>query len=764
MVQIEKGKYSRLIKITWVFFTGSLILFLFYVYAVSMNFMGLFGSLPDLKFLENPKNDLASELYSADGMLMGKYFLENRSPVEYEEISPNVINALLATEDARFEKHSGIDFKGTFAIVLSVLKGDPRGSSTISQQLAKNLFNTRRQDYKGPLSKVRGLDMIIIKTKEWIMAIKLERNYTKKEIIRMYLNTVPFGSNAYGINTAAKTFFGKKPADLTTEEAALLIGIVKGTSYFSPVQHPSRALARRNVVLSQMVKYGYLSEVKYEQLRTKPIDMTKYAVENHNKGSAPYFREVIRGLLFKWAKDRGIDLYTEGLRIYTTIDSKMQKYAEEAVAENMKDQQKKFFAHWKGRNPWVNEHYKEIPGYVEKEAKKTSRYKQLRQQYESNETAIWKEMNTPIKMRVFSWNGEIDTTLSPMDSIRYYKHFLHTGFMSMDPNTGYVKAWVGGIDYKHFKYDHVMQGKRQPGSSFKPIVYATAIDNGWHPCHEVLDAPVTFASDIGGQPWTPNNSDGPPSYERMTLRRAMGKSINTISAKLMQEFGPNRVVEYAKRLGIKSSLEAVPSLCLGTSPVSVYELLGVYSTFVNGGVWTKPMFITRIENRYGEVIESFPPTTVEALSEETAYQMVHMLQGALQEEGGTAQGLFRYKMARTNEIGGKTGTTQNYSDGWFVGVTQDLVAGVWVGGDDMSIHFRNISLGAGGRMAMPAWGMYMDKVAADPNLGLKNSKFRRPKNLSVSLDCQTYRDAIPADSTQQQYVAPSTVSSEEGIL
>jgi penicillin-binding protein 1A len=351
-----------------------------------------------------------------------------------------------------------------------------------------------------------------------------------------------------------------------------------------------------------------------------------------------------------------------------------------------------------------------------------------------------------------------------MDSIRYYKHFLHTGFMSMDPNTGHVKAWVGGIDYKHFKYDHVMQGKRQPGSSFKPIVYATAIDNGWHPCHEVLDAPVTFASDIGGQPWTPNNSDGPPSYERMTLRKAMGKSINTISAKLMQEFGPNRIVEYAKRLGIRSPLEPVPSLCLGTSPVSVYELLGVYSTFVNGGVWTKPMFITRIENRYGEVIESFPPTTVEALSEETAYQMVHMLQGALQEEGGTAQGLFRYKMARTNEIGGKTGTTQNYSDGWFVGVTQDLVSGVWVGGDDMSIHFRNISLGAGGRMAMPAWGLYMDKVAADPNLSLKNSKFRRPKNLSVSLDCQTYRDAVPADSTQQQYVAPSTVSTDEGIL
>jgi penicillin-binding protein 1A len=764
MVQLEKGKYSRLIKVTWVFFSAALALFLFYAYAVSINFLGLFGALPDLKFLENPKNDLASELYSADGVLMGKYFTSNRSPVEYEQISPNVINALLATEDARFEKHSGIDFKGTFAIVWSVLTLDPRGSSTITQQLAKNLFNTRGKDYRGSLGGIPGLNMLIIKTKEWIMAIKLEKNYTKKEIIKMYLNTVPFGSNAYGISTAAKTFFGKKASDLTTEEAALLVGIVKGTSYYSPVYHPNRALERRNVVLSQMVKYGYLSSDKYSELKTKPIDMAKYAVENNNKGSAPYFREVIRGFLYKWAKARSIDLDTEGLRIYTTIDSKMQKYAEEAVTENMKDQQKKFFAHWKGRNPWITEDYKEIPGYIEKEAKKTGRFKQLKKQYSDNEAAIWKEMNKPVKMKVFSWNGEKDTTLSPMDSIRYYKHFLHTGFMSMDPNTGHVKAWVGGIDFKHFKYDHVMQGKRQPGSSFKPIVYATAIDNGYHPCQEVLDAPVTFASDIGGEPWTPNNSDGPPSYERMTLRRAMGRSINTISAKLMQEFGPNRVVDYAKRLGIRSPLEPVPSLCLGTSPVSVYELLGAYSTFVNGGIWTKPMFITRIENRYGEVIESFPPTTVEALSEETAYLMVHMLQGALQEEGGTAQGLFRYKMARTNEIGGKTGTTQNYSDGWFVGVTQDLVTGVWVGGDDMSIHFRSMSLGQGGRMALPAWGSYMDKVASDPNLGLKNSKFRRPKNLPVSLNCEDYNTVTPSDSTQQQYVAPSTVSTDEGIL
>jgi penicillin-binding protein 1A len=755
MLKIEKGQYKWLIKTLWITFTASLVLFAFYVFAVSTNLFWLSGPMPDLKYLENPRNDLASEIYSADGVLMGKYFAENRSPVEYEEISPNVINALLATEDARFEKHSGVDFKGTLAIVWSILILDPRGSSTISQQLAKNLFNTRGEDYRGVLGKVPGLRMLIIKTKEWIMAIQLEKNYTKKEIIKMYLNTVPFGSNAHGIDAAAKTFFGKKPSELDINEAALLVGIVKGTFIYSPVYNPNNALNRRNVVLSQMAKYGYLTDATFDSLKVKPIDMAKYAVENQNKGQATYFREVIRGFLYKWAKDRGINLYREGLKIYTTLDSRMQRYAEEAVAANMKDQQKKFFEHWKGRNPWVSENNKEIPGYIERAAKSSNRFKMLKTQYKDNESAIWKVMNTPIKMRVFSWNGEKDTTLSPMDSIRYYKHFLHTGLLSMDPNTGHVKAWVGGIDYKHFKYDHVMQGKRQPGSAFKPIVYATAIDNGYHPCQEVLDAPVTFVNERG-ETYTPKNSDGEPSFEKMTLRRAMGRSINTISASLIKEFGPNRVVEYAKRLGITSPLEAVPSLSLGTSPVSIYELLGVYSTFVNAGVWTKPMFITHITNRHGEIIESFPPTTVEALSEETAYKMVHMLQGALQEEGGTAQGLFRYKAAQGNDIGGKTGTTQNYSDGWFMGITQNLVTGIWVGGDDMSIHFRSMSLGQGGRMALPAWGIYMDKVYSDSNTGVKKSAFRRPKNLSISLDCQSYRDAaFASDSTQQQYSNPS---------
>lgn len=756
MVNLEKGKYRKIIKFGWIAFWSGLTLLFFYVFAVSVNLFWLFGPMPSLKSLENPKNDLASEVYSADGVLLGKYFLQNRTPVEYENISSNVIHALLATEDTRFEKHSGIDFKGTLAIFSSILTLDPRGSSTISQQLAKNLFKTRGEDYKGALGSIPGVRMAIIKTKEWITAIQIERNYTKKEIMTMYLNTVDFGSNAYGIKVAAQTYFRKDPAELDVEEAAMLVGLVNATTFYNPVRNPNNSLARRNLVMYKMSKYGYISRETYDTLKVQPI-VLNYEVQNHNRGMATYFRATIKDFIFNWAKKRDIDLYTAGLKIHTTIDSRLQKYAEEAVTANMKDQQKKFFDHWKGRNPWVNDKMEEIPNYLQNAAKRSDRFKELKAQYGDDEKAIWQEMNKPTKMRVFSYAGEKDTTMSSMDSIRYYKHFLHTGFLSMDPGTGHIKAWVGGIDFKHFKYDHVKQGRRQPGSSFKPIVYATAIDNGFTPCYEVTDAPVTFANK-NGEAYTPKNSDGEPSYERMTLRKAMGRSINTVSAYLIKTFGPDRVVEYAKRLGVTSPLEAVPSLSLGTSPVTMYELLGAYSTFVNGGVWTKPMYITHITDRNGEVLETFPPQTVEALSEETAYLMVYMLQGALQEDGGTAQGLFRFKAAQGNEIGGKTGTTQNYSDGWFMGITQGLVSGCWVGGDDMSIHFRSMALGQGGRMALPAWGMYMDKVYADPKVGIKKSPFRKPKNLSVSLDCDNYRNAILASDSTQQYMAPNADS------
>jgi penicillin-binding protein 1A len=759
MLYLEKGSYLKWIKWIWISFVAFWGLFIFYIFAVSSNLFGLFGPLPDFKSLENPKSELASELYSADGVLMGKYFVENRSPVEYEQISPNVINALVATEDVRFERHSGIDFKATLSIPWYVLKGDPKGSSTLSQQVAKNLYRTRGDETMGSLGHVPGLNMLIIKTKEWITAINIEQNYTKREIIRMYLNTVDFGSNAFGIRTAARTYFRKEPHELSIAESALLVGVLKSTTFYNPIRNPNNAFSRRNTVLAQMQKYGYLSEEEFGKLKQIPIAkmVAEYEVENHNKGMATYFRSYIQNELIQWCRERNLSLYRDGLRIYTTIDSRMQRYAEEAVVEHMSDVQKRFNTYWKGRNPWRDEFNKEIPNFIENVARRTHRFRSLKERYGDDEDSIWIVMKKPVKMRVFTWKGEKDTTMNPMDSIRYYKRFLHTGLMAMNPENGEIKAWVGGIDFKYFQYDHVKQGRRQPGSSFKPIIYTAAIDNGFTPCTQVTDATVTFPRDENGKAYTPQNSDGPPSGEMMTLRRAIGRSVNTVSAHLVYKLGATTIVDYARNLGITSPLEAVPSIALGTPDVSMYELLGVYSTFVNSGFWTQPKYITRIEDRKGNVLWEVPTTTRQALSEETAYTMVHMLKGPIEEPGGTARGLYRYKFTfkGNTEVGGKTGTTQNNSDGWFVGITPKLVAGVWVGGDDRSIHFRGKD-GEGGRIALPEFGLFMDKVFADSELApeYKNTKFKRPKNLSISLDCNVYQDAIPV-SSDSTYVAPS---------
>lgn len=766
MLIFEQGRYKKLIKRLWIVSLSALLLFVFFVFAVSENIFWLFGQTPSLKLLENPRSELASEVYSADGVLLGKYFSQNRSPVEYEQISPHVIKALLAAEDIRFYKHAGVDFKATLSLPWYFIKRDRRGGSTLSQQLAKTLFETRGDQYKGLLSDVPLLKMLIIKTKEWITAIQLERNYAKEEILTMYLNTVDFGSNAFGIKVASKTFFNKAPADLTIEEAATLVGVLNAPSMYSPKFNPERSKEKRNVVMSQMVKYGYLTPAQYAQLKQKPMKLD-YAVENQNKGLAPYFRAYIQDFLLKWAAEHDRDLYADGLKIYTTIDSRMQSYAEEVVAAHMKDQQQKFFKQWEDRNPWVDKDKKEIKTYIQQAARRTERYQTLKAAYGDDEKAIFKVMNTPVKMRVFSWNNpqrEKDTTMSPMDSIKYYKRFLQTGFMSMDPTTGWIKAWVGGIDYKYFKYDHVKQGKRQVGSTFKPIVYATAIDNGFTPCTEVVNAPITFTNTGDGKPWTPHNFDNEFDGASMTLRQAMGRSVNTIAAYLMREVGPTRVVEMAKRLGVTSSLDPVPSLALGTSDITLYEMLGVYSTFVNGGTYTEPYYLTRIEDKNGNVLQDFPVKTYEAISEETAYLMTYMLQGALREPGGTSKGLYRYECAKGNEIGAKTGTTQDYADGWFIGVTHNLVSGIWVGGDEPSIHFRSGAYGQGGRVALPAWGMYMDKVYADKTLDVKKGTFKKPERLSVSLDCQSYRSATHAIDSLN-YVAPSVDSlKKQGIL
>ncbi|ADR22539.1 penicillin-binding protein 1A [Marivirga tractuosa] len=745
-------KYKKLIIALWSIFFLAILGFSIFIYSISINFNGWYGELPGLKSLENPKSDLSSILYFADNKEMGKYYRYNRSQVTFDELSPNVVNALIATEDIRYSKHSGIDLYGLGRVFFkSILMFDKSagGGSTISQQLAKILFRTRSDLSNGSLNDVPVLGLIIAKMKEWIVAVKLERSYTKKEIIAMYLNTFEFGSNAFGIKTASQTFFNTTPDQLTVPEAAVLVGLCKNPNLYSPVYQPENAFQRRNVVLNQMRKYGYLEDVAYDSISSKPIELD-YDVENHNDGLATYFRGVILWDLLAWSKQNGYDLYEDGLRIYTTIDSRMQKYAEEAVEEHMKFQQELFDEHWEGKEPWRDESGRVLKDFVKNEARRTKAYSYWQNQYGDDEDKIFEKLNEPKPMKVFSWEGEIDTTLSTMDSIRYFKQFLHAGFMAMNPNNGHIKAWVGGINHKYFKYDHVKQGRRQPGSTFKPLVYAAAIDNGYSPCYEIQDVPVTF--EVPGDPptWTPSNSGGKFSGETMTLRQAMARSLNSGTAYVMQKIGPQTVVDYARRLGIESPLAAVPSLCLGTSDVSIYELIGAYSTFVNEGFYTEPFYIERIEDKNGKVLKQFVPKTGEALSSETAYAMLHMLKGSTEISGGTALGLDR-ELRENNEIGAKTGTTQNYSDGWFVGVTKDLAAGVWVGGDERSIHFRNIGLGQGARMAMPIWEKFMKKVYEDESLPVSKGEFNKPSNFSIELDCDNYKmqQNNMTDSTEQ---------------
>lgn len=737
------------------FFVGIIL----WVFLIQINFLYLFGEMPSFEKLENPKSEEASELFSEDKVLLGKYFRENRSPVEFEEISPLFVNTLIATEDVRFNEHSGIDLKGLMAIVPALLTGQKRGSSTLSQQLAKNLFDTRDEKYQGLLSSLPLIKTVIIKTKEWITAIKIENSYTKNEIMTMYLNTVDFGSNAFGIKVAAQTFFGKHPIDLTYPECAVLVGALKAPTLYSPVLNPKNALNRRNTVLEQLEKYEYISDKALDSMKAVPIEL-KFLVENHNKGSATYFRSMVSNYLIEWCSKNKYDLYSDGLKIYTTINSKVQKYAEQALYEHMTIIQSKFFEHWKGRNPWVLENGKEIPNFIENVSKRTDIYRQYKEAYQDNKDSIDFYMNKKRKITVFSYKGEIDTLMSPVDEIAYYKKYLQAGFMSMDPTNGHIKAWVGGVNHKFFKYDHVQQARRQPGSTFKPFVYATAMENGFTPCDEYPDVPTTFQFWDGqaNKTWTPQNSEGVYTGKTMTLRQAMARSVNSITANMMKIVGPEKVAATATKLGITSPLEAVPALCLGSSDVSIYELVNAYSTMANNGTWTEPIFITRIEDKYGNVIQEFVPKTKEAMNEESAYLMVHMLKGGTEEKDGTALGLHRYGITRGNEVGGKTGTTSNYSDGWFMAITHNLVSGAWVGGEDRSIHFRTYALGQGSKLALPIVGKFYEKIYADSTTGIKKGFFRRPTGFDVELNCARYKSGskrTSSDSTSSnQYVAP----------
>jgi penicillin-binding protein 1A len=733
-------------KITYI----TLSLFFGYL-VIEHNFLWLFGKTPSFDHLGNPDVAVTSEVYTADNKLIGRYFRENRTPVDYKKISPLLIKTLVATEDSRFYEHGGIDWSAVFSVIYFSIKGDKRGGSTISQQLAKNLFKTRTGNSQGLLGYVPVVKTVVFKLKEWLTALKLEAVYSKKQILTMYLNTVDFGYNAYGINTAAHTFFSTSPDSLKPQEVAMLVGLLKATTLYSPILKPKNALKRRNVVLNIMARDAIISQSEADSLKKLPIEL-KINLQMHYEGQGTYFRTMVENFVNRWCKENGYDLYEDGLRIYTTLDSRLQKYAEEAVDEQMREVQKRFFRHWQGQNPWIDENKKEIPNFLEDAITRTEVFKKLNEKFDANKDSVWANLKKPKKMRVFTWDGLKDTTFSSLDSLAYYKHFLMAGFMTLDPFKGHIKTWVGGINYKYFQYDHVSQSKRQPGSTFKPFVYLAAIDSfGYAPCDKIVDQPVeiNYEEDSAGiklqKIWKPRNSDWKITNQPMTLRWAMGKSVNTVTAQLIQRIGFQSVIDYAHKCGIKSPLKKVPSVGLGSSDVSLYELVSAYGTFLNEGVFTEPIFITRIEDNVGNILQEFKPTRRRAISEETAWLMLYMLRGGLEEPGGTSQALFGFDFWRGNEFGGKTGTSSNHSDGWFMGLTKDLVSGAWVGAADRCVHFRISAYGEGSKTALPIYGKFMEKVFKDKETGIKMGYFPKPKNpIAKAHNCRTY---LPKNDT-----------------
>ena len=729
-----EGK-SKAVKNLWIIFGSVLLFIILFFFCVAV---GIFGKIPSFDELENPRTNLATEIFSADGKLLGSYFVENRSNVRYSELSHYMPEALISIEDERFTEHSGIDEKALFRVAFGVMTGNKRGGgSTITQQLAKNLF-PRGENLSTP-------KLVLRKFKEWITATKLEHNYSKEEIVAMYLNTVAFGHNAYGIRSAANTFFDKNPKDLNLEECALMAGVVNAPTRYSPIRNPERSLGRRNLVLQKMVDNGFITQEECDSVSQIPIDMSHFNVSDHNTGQATYFREFLRGYLNDWAKNttradgEPYNIYRDGLRIYTTIDSRMQRYAEDAVKDFMsKELQPMFFNHWKGYKnaPFSNVSADEIDHILETSMKRSDRYRSLKNSGMCMDS-IKAEFNRPVPMTIFSWNGPIDTVMSPMDSIRYYKWYLQASLVSIESHTGHVKAYVGGIDYRFFKYDHVTQARRQVGSTFKPFVYTLAMQDGeFTPCTRIPNIPYNIELP-DGRFWSPGNSGG--GGGEITLKNALAQSNNWISAYLMNQFGPEAVIGMARRMGVESPIDPVPSICLGVCDLKLIEMVGAMSTFANQGVYIKPMFITRIEDKNGNVIQRFTPEETEAMSEVTAYKMVELMKGVVQSGTGVRlRSLYGFK----NPIAGKTGTTQKNSDGYFMGITPDLTTGVWVGAEDRSVHFRSTRLGQGSHTALPIWAMYMKKVYNDPNLGISQGDFTKPYAPGVDLDfnCWQYND------------------------
>lgn len=701
-------------------FLSFIVLLFLYLGAVDINFLWLFGRSPGFfSGIKNPQVSEASEIYSADGIRIGKYFSENRTPVKYEEVNPAFFHALVDTEDERFYNHVGIDPIGLFAAAKdALLHHEGRGASTITQQLAKNMFRVRSNYSTGLLGKIPGLKILIVKSKEWIIALKLEYVYTKKEIITMYANTVDFGSNAYGIKTAAKTYFNCTPKELTTDQAAILVGMLKATTYYNPRSNPEHSLARRNVVLKKMLQHGHITEEEYKSLSTLPIKLD-FKVEENYDGQATYFRNAIADYLKEWLDANGYDLYASGLKIYTTLDTRMQKYAEQAANKQMRIIQRNFKNHWGNEDPWQDENHKVIPGFIEGIAKRQPYYKALVARYGDNIDSINYHLNKPHKVKVFDYDkGEIEMEMSTLDSIRYMVHFMHCSMVAMEPQTGAVKAWVGDIDFKHWKYDKAT-AMRQPGSTFKLFVYTEAMNQGLTPCDKRRDEYISMeVYDYKKKEmtrWTPSNANGYFTGDSIPLKAAFAKSINSIAVRLGQEMGIKRIIETAKKMGVKSPLDDAPSLALGSSDVNLVEMVNAYCTVADNGRHHEPILVTRILDRDGKEVYTAKETGEQAIPYKSAFLMQQLLQGGMREPGGTSQSLWGYVGDyRDTEFGGKTGTSNNHSDAWFMAVSPRLVVGAWVGGEYRCIHFRTGALGQGNRTALPITGLFLEAMLSDP--------------------------------------------------
>lgn len=738
--------YRKWLKLFWGTIAGGIAVVVLVFFLASI---GAFGEMPNFKQLENPETNLATEILASDGKTLGKFYLnDNRTAVTYKELPEGLINALVATEDERFYNHSGIDTRGTLRA--AVYLGTKGGASTISQQLAKMLFH----------EPARGWKRYVQKIKEWIIAVDLERQYTKKEIITMYFNQYDFNNEADGIRSASRIYFGKEPKDLNLEESATLVGMFKNSSLYNPVRNPEGVRNRRNVVLAQMEKNRYITTKEKDSLQKLPLEIN-FNPETHNEGIATYFREYLRSYMRKWIDENRLpsgekyNLYSDGLKIYTTIDSRMQTYAEKALQEHMKNLQKAFFAENNSKKnktaPFLDISQDEINRIMERAMKGSNRWKKLKDEGFS-EDEIRETFNQPTKMSVFTWEGERDTIMTPLDSIRYYKSFLRAAIMSMEPQTGHVKAWVGGINYKHFQYDQVGQGARQVGSTFKPFVYATAIDQlHLAPCYQVPDVQTCIEAGKYGNltEWCPKNTGGGFSGKMMTLKSALANSVNSITANLMDKVGPVPVVKMVKNLGISAEIPEMPSIALGTADITLLEMVGAYGTFANEGVYVKPILVTRIEDRNGKVLFEYTPETHDVLSAEVAHAVVNLMEGVTQSGSGVrlrTKGadsyntmyknvITGYPYAFTNPIAGKTGTTQNQSDGWFIGMVPNLATGVWVGGEDRAVHFKGITYGQGATMALPIWGYFMKMCYENRELDVSKDPFPKPEGDSIQFDC-----------------------------